>query len=159
MFILLTACQATGQILIGIDNQPSGILYQRAEDYVQRWYPEVIKIYVDETGVKTFEWRYPVEVTEVLNQNVLVLDFEEIKERVLEYIKFGFSFVKEMVKEEGGELTDQKIEVNKIVLTNVMIPIQDETDYQMLAPAWIIYYSQDRGVKTVRYLRLLRLML
>ena len=138
-----------GSVPLFIDNQPSGILYHRAEDYVKRWYPEVIKIYVDETGVKTFEWRYPVEVTEVLNQNVLVLDFEEIKERVLEYIKFGFSFVKEMLKEDGGELTDQKIEVNKIVLTNVMIPIKDQTDCQMLAPAWIIYYSQDRGVKTV----------
>ncbi len=138
-----------GNVPIYIDNQPSGILYQRAEEYVQRWYPEVIKIYVDETGVKTFVWKYPVEVMEVLNQNVLVLNFEEIKERVLEYIKFGFSFVKEMVKEDGGELIDQKIEVNKIVLTNVMIPIKDETDYQMLAPAWIIFYSQKRGVTTV----------
>lgn len=138
-----------GNVPIHIDNQPSGILYHRVEEYTQRWYPEVIRLYVDETGVKTFVWRYPIEVTEVLNQNVLVLGFEEIKERILKSIKFGFSYVKEMVKEDGGELTDQKIEVNKTVLTNVMIPIKDETEYQMLVPAWIIYYSQDRGVKTV----------
>lgn len=139
-----------GSVRIYIDNQPSGILYQRSEDYVQRWYPEVIRIYVDETGVKTFVWKYPVEVmVEVLNQNVLVLDFEEFKERVLEYIKFGFSFVKEMVEEDGGELTNQKIEVNKIVLTNVMIPIKDDTNHQMLAPAWIIYYTQECGMNTV----------
>lgn len=137
-----------GSVPLFIDNQPSGILYHRAEDYVKRWYPEVIKIYVDETGVKTFVWKYPVEVMEVLNQNVLVQDFEEIKERILKSIKFGFSYVKEMVKKDGGELTDQKIEVNKIVLTNVMIPIKDETDYQMLVPAWIIYYAQDFGIKT-----------
>lgn len=134
-----------GSVPIYIDNQPSGILYQRSEDYVQRWYPEVIKIYVDETGIRTFEWRYPVEVMEVLNQNVLVLSFDEIKERILEYIKLGFSYTIKQHK----DLTDQKIEVNKIVLTNVMIPIKDELDYQMLAPAWIIYYTQEVGVSTI----------
>jgi len=133
---------------IYIDNQPSGILYQRAEEYVQRWYPEVIKIYADEKGVNTFEWRYPIEIVEALNQNVLVLDFDDIKERVLEYIKYGFSYNVERRKEDSIELTDQKIEINKIVLTNVMIPVKDETDYQMLVPAWIIYYSQKIGAMT-----------
>lgn len=131
-----------------IDNQPSGVLYNPAEEYIQRWYPEAIRIYVDETGVKTFEWAYPVEVVEVLNENVLVLDFDTIKKRALEYVKFGFSYKVQRLKEENIELPDQKIEVYKIVLTNVMIPIKDDPEYQMLAPAWIIYYSEQIGVAT-----------
>ncbi len=134
-----------GSMPLYIDNQHSGVLYQSSEEYVQRWYPEVIKIYVDETGIKSFVWRYPIEVMEVLNQNVLVLSFDEIKERILEYIKLGFSYTIEKHK----DLTDQNIEVTKIVLTNVMIPIKDETDYQMLAPAWIIYYTQEAGVSKI----------
>jgi len=138
-----------GSVPLSIFSQPSGILYHRVEEYVQRWFPEEIKIYVDETGIKTFEWRNPIEVMEVLNRNVLVLGFDEIKERILEYIKFGFSYTVEKLKEKNAELTGQKIEVNKIVLTNVMIPIKNETDYQMLAPAWIIYYTQEVSDNTI----------
>ena len=31
-------------------NQQSGVLYQRSEDYAPRWYPETLRIYVDENG-------------------------------------------------------------------------------------------------------------
>ncbi len=134
-----------GSVPVYIDNQPSGILYIKSEDYIQRWYPEVMSVYVDETGIKTFDWRYPIEVTEILNQNVLVLSFDEIKERILDYIKFGFSHAVKTYNLSN----DQKIEVNKVVLTNVMIPVKDDPDHQMLAPTWLIYYTQQRGAMTI----------
>lgn len=133
-----------GSVPTSFFNQPSGILYQSDTDYTKRWHPEVINIYVDETGIKEFSWKYPVEVTEVLNKNVLVLNFDEIKQKILEYIKIGFSYH----KEKNANLPDQSIEISKIVLTNVMIPIKNVTDYQMLAPAWMIYYTQKEGDDT-----------
>lgn len=81
---------------------------------------ESIRIYVDETGIKTFEWENPIEIVEVLNQNVLVLNFEEVKERILGYIKYGYSYVAQQFKDMGSELSDQRIKIDKIVLTNVM---------------------------------------
>lgn len=146
----MTLCRNDGgSVPLNITSQHSGVLYYRSEDYTQRWYPEAIRIYVDETGVKTFAWKNPIEIVEVLNQNVLVLNFEEVKERILGYIKYGYSYVAQHFKGRGSELSGQKIKINKIVLTNVMVPIKNETEYQMLVPAWIIYYEQEAGMNTV----------
>ncbi len=146
----LTLCRNDGgSVPLNITSQHSGVLYYRSEDYTQRWYPEAMRIYVDDTGVKTFAWNNPIETVEVLNQNVLVLNFDEVKERILGYIKYGYSYVVQQFKDRGSELSDQKIKVKKIVLTNVMIPIKNETEYQMLVPAWIIYYDQEAGMNTV----------
>lgn len=38
--------------------------------------------------------------------------------------------------------------VDKIVLTNVLMPIKDDLQHQMLAPAWLVYntlYMYDEG--------------
>ena len=42
---------------------------------------------------------------------------------------------------------DIKLEVSldKVVLANVLVPIKDDLEYQMLAPAWIVYYSIELG--------------
>ena len=117
----------------------NGILDFESEDYVERWFPERIIIYVDETGIRSFYWSYPLDVVEVMNANVALLPFDEIKEWIRKYIKYGYN---QRLERDQAEYVCQ-ITVDKIVLSNVLVPIKDDLDHQMLVPAWLVYYSQE----------------
>ena len=122
-----------------ISRQLVGLLDFGSEEYVERWWPEIIKIYLDESGIRALIWNNPLEVVEVLNDNVSLMQFDEIKERIRKYINFGYS-----KRVENGQVSGEKhVSINKITLTNLLIPIKDELDYQMLVPAWLIYYKYE----------------
>ena len=130
-----------GCIPIYYDNQQSGILYMPSEDYAQRWFPEFARIYVDENGVRSFEWRNPLEIVETMNENVLLLEFDEIKGQITQAIELGYAYMSELMG--GGENT---VTVDRIVLTNVLVPMKNTVDYQMLVPAWVVFYEEDLGL-------------
>ena len=117
--------------------QMNGILDLETDDYVERWTPESIVIYVDSTGIRSFYWTNPIEVVEELNSNVKLLEFEDVQDRIRSYIEYGY--FRRM--ENGQIINDNKIIVEKIVLTNVLLPIKNDTDHQMIVPAWIIFYK------------------
>ncbi len=122
-------------------SQQTAVLYSPAEEYSKRWYPELINIYVDEKGIQSFSWQDTIVVEEVLNDNVLILNFEDIKTQVLKGIEYGSAYA----TEKYPDWSDSQIMISEVVLTNVMIPIKDDPAFQMLAPAWIVYYEQDLG--------------
>lgn len=132
-----------GGIPVCVDSGIYGILYYPSEDYIDRWKAETIKIYVDETGIRSFVWQNPLEVVEELNSNVPLKPLDEIKEKVREYIKFAYT-----KKTEGGKTPKRQIVISNIVLTNVLLPVKDESEYHMLVPAWIIYYEFEDGLGT-----------
>jgi len=120
-----------------------GMLYYPSEDYIDRWQAESITVYVDENGPRSFIWKHPLEVVEELNSNVPIVPIDEIKERVRNYIKYAF-----IKKTEGGKVQGLKISVSKTILTDVLIPMKDESAYHMLVPAWIVYYEFEDGLGT-----------
>ena len=122
-------------------NQQSGILYQRSEDYAPRWYPETLRLYVDENGVQEIEWERPLEIVETMNENVLLLEFDEIQGQITRAIENGYSYMSERMGGDGN----YAVTVDRIVLTNVLVPMRDTVDYQMLVPAWLVFYQQQMG--------------
>ena len=130
-----------GCIPVYYENQQSGILYRPAEDYAPRWFPEFARIYVDENGVQSFEWRNPLEIVETMNENVLLLEFDEIREQITQAIEHGYAYMSELMG--GGENT---VTVDRILLTNVLVPMRDTVEYQMLVPAWVVFYEEDLGL-------------
>lgn len=125
-------------------SQITGILYQSSEDYVYHWPQEYMTIYVDEHGIKGLFWEDPIDVVEELNTNVPIKTFDEIKDMIRKYIKFAFS-----KNFEGVDVLEQQIELTKVVLTNVLVPIKDVPEYHMLVPAWIVYYEQENSIGVV----------
>ena len=122
-------------------NQQTGYLYQRSEDYAPRWYPETLRIYVDENGIQSVNWQFPLEIVETMNENVLLLEFDEIKGQITQAIELGYAYMSELMG--GGENT---VTVDRIVLTNVLVPMKNTVDYQMLVPAWVVFYEEDLGL-------------
>ena len=122
-------------------NQQTGYLYQRSEDYAPRWYPEALRLYVDENGIQSFEWSRPLEIVETMNENVLLLEFDEIREQITQAIAHGYAYMSEKMGGSGN----YAVTVNRIVLTNVLVPMRDTVEYQMLVPAWLVFYQQQMG--------------
>lgn len=123
-----------------ISVQMGGLIDHYTEDFVERWFPEYIEIYVDETGVRSFSWNYPLEVTSVMNENIAILPFEDIKGYIENYMKFSMS-----QKTDANPDIKLEVSVDKVELANVLVPVKDDLEHQMLAPAWLVYYSiEDR---------------
>ena len=122
-------------------NQQTGYLYQRSEDYAPRWYPEALRLYVDENGVQEMEWDRPLEIVETMNENVLLLEFDEIRGQITQAIEHGYAYMSEKM---GGS-RQHEVTVTSIVLTNVLVPMRDTVEYQMLVPAWLVFYQQQMG--------------
>ena len=91
--------------------------------------------------MRSFEWRNPLEIVETMNENVLLLEFDEIKGQITQAIELGYAYMSELMG--GGENT---VTVDRIVLTNVLVPMKNTVDYQMLVPAWVVFYEEDLGL-------------
>lgn len=127
-----------GSIPVSFDSvQMSGLLDFSTEDFVERWRPETILIYVDEKGVRGFYWNNPLEVTDTMNENVSLMPFDDIKKKIKDYIKFGYA----NSVESGWVNGECNISVDKIVLANVLVPIKDDLEHQMFSPTWLVYYT------------------
>ena len=113
------------------------------EEYIEKWRPEIMTVYVDENGLQDLYWKFPLKVNGVLNQNVPLSSFEEIKESIRSYIKFAFSKIAQDDSYHGTD--DLQLSINKMVLTNMLIPVRNDPDVHMLVPAWVVYYQHVTG--------------
>ena len=91
--------------------------------------------------MQEIEWERPLEIVETMNENVLLLEFDEIQGQITRAIENGYSYMSERMGGEGN----YAVTVDRIVLTNVLVPMRDTVDYQMLVPAWLVFYQQQMG--------------
>jgi len=125
-----------GSVPVNIGAYQANITIDLSEEYTARWRPETITVYIDENGIKDFYWNNPLEIVEIMNENVPLMAFDDMKERIKGYIKYGFS----RSVDAGWITSDIGLSVNKIVLTNILVPIKDEYREQMMLPAWVVFY-------------------
>lgn len=99
-------------------------------DYKAPLYPEEIRIYVDEAGIaQSFSWSNPLKIEEKLNENVGLLPFEDIQQRIRDMLTYINSF------------NSNPIEVTSIELHMTIIDVKDHPEEAMYVPAWFIYYT------------------
>jgi len=103
------------------------------------WWPETITMYVDDSGVRWFQWRHPAENVGTLNENVSLMSFEDVKQSIKKYIRIGY--VPALEFKERYE--DIELNIDKIVLVSYYTKIKDDTEHRMFVPVWLIYYSYD----------------
>ncbi len=124
-----------------ISLRTSGLLNFAQTEYNERWRPESISVYVDGSGVRMFCWEDPVDVVEVLNTNVEILNFSEIKESIRKAVRFGCS------QTYFTETKDNYVilTIDKITLSNIAVPVKDSIEYDVLIPAWLVTYNYKVG--------------
>jgi hypothetical protein len=127
-----------------------GVLRHLKDDYAYKapFYPEEIRVYVDETGkAQSFSWSYPVEVEEKLTENAALLPFEDVQQRIRDILTF-INFNDEI-----------PVQVTNIDLNMAIVDVKDHPGEAMYVPAWFIYYTQtfddpETGEKEQQRLRL-----
>ena len=134
--------------IVGITDH--AIMISMKEDFAYRapLYPEEIQVYVDETGkAQSFVWSHPLETEGKVSENITLLPFEDVKQRIrdmLTFINFNDSL---------------PVQVKNIDLNMAIVDVKDHPGEAMYVPAWFIYYTQtfydiETGEKEQQKLRL-----
>lgn len=102
------------------------------KEYREPWRQENIQVIVNDNGVVGFLWEYPPEILEVLNENVAIMPYEEIKE-----IARGQLRRSQTVDEfEMTQNDSKKVEINRVVLNMMRVAQKDSPDSYYYLPVW-----------------------
>jgi hypothetical protein len=97
-------------------------------EYTAPFYIENIQMGVDEGGsVQWFSWTNPTRLTEKVSDNVILLPFEEVQEKVRKLLFFTYAY------------RYDAITVKRVEMKMTMIGIKDRPGEAMYVPAWFIY--------------------
>lgn len=116
------------------------IISNQSMIYRGPWLDERMEICIDETGIVDFKWINPVQVNEIINSNVEVLPFDDIKNIFLKQILITNAYV------EGSNIQHLEITINRITLGLAKIARKD-TDGYMYVPAWDFF-----GISNTQYI-------
>ncbi|MGE5494187.1 MAG: DUF6034 family protein [Burkholderiales bacterium] len=117
--------------ITGITNE--GLIYNISDDFAYKapLYPEEIRVYVNEAGkVQSFDWSYPLTIEEKVNENVALLPFEDVKQRIRDMFIYFNSYDKLPMK------------VTSIEMNMAIVDVKEHPEEAMYVPAWFIYYTE-----------------
>ena len=101
--------------------------------YVHAWEPEVLTVYVDDTGITAVEWDSYGSIGATLSQNVALLPFNELGT----YIKNGITS-QYAWDNNWGEENKREIDISHIELSMARIQVKDHPEKWELVPAFEI---------------------
>ncbi len=117
--------------ITGITGHAVGVYGKEEIHYNAPLYPEEVQLYVDEAGeTQSFVWLHPLEIEEKVTENIALLPFEDIKQRIrdmLTFINFNDSL---------------PVQVTNIDLNMAIVDVKDHPGEAMYVPVWFIYYTQ-----------------
>jgi hypothetical protein len=124
----------------GIINE--GVSFNVMDDFAYKapLYPEEIQVYVDEAGkAQSFEWAHPLETEEKENENVALLPFEDVKQRIRDMLFFVNYY------------NTSNINLTYIDMKMAIVNVKDHLEEAMYVPAWFIYYTKTYDNECLEY--------
>jgi hypothetical protein len=127
----------TYQDLLGVGDSIQIENYkQLAELYFEPYPYEYIKVSIDDTGIIEFDWRSPYKVSDIIANNVSILDFETIKQIFKKYIFYIGAW-----SDEGNDSIGRKVSIDNITLGLMRIINPNKTDEYLIVPVWDFFGS------------------
>ena len=112
------------------DGATSGFLsYADIPTYNAGMGNESLKIYVSDQGVESFAWVNPYVVQEIVNEDVRLMPFDEMKEILKRSISVGVAYLNDRA---GYELR-----VEQLILTLSVQRVRNEKELAYLMPTWV----------------------
>lgn len=93
----------------------------------------MVSVFVDANGVYTCGVRGLAKQTEVLYENVALLPFDMLLERIERQMVYQHA-------SQGERVSKQAVKIQSISLYLSMINIKDKLGYGMLIPSWTVEY-------------------
>lgn len=116
------------KMFLNQNEDQSGETSPNINQYNQYWGDEHITVFVDRRGVVQCEWAYPSKIANVINENVNLLPFSEVKEQILNQLKLERVYHIEGLKYD--------VYIDKIVLGYSKVIEKDSNNEYMLIPTW-----------------------
>ncbi len=108
------------------DNEP---------EFIPPWKQEEIVMFISEHGIEYFYWGGLSEIKDTVSENVQLLSFEDIKQRIAQQIRYKHMWIGD---EQGAVMS---INVDRVVLGLAMISAKDNLEEGLLVPAWYALYD------------------
>ena len=112
--------------------------------YSAPWDREMIAIFVDDSGLYKIDVRGLGEETETLYENVKLLPFDKLIERIKRQLIYQHAF-------HEDNITEQAVLIETINLGLSVINIKNKPGYGMLIPSWTVYYLFTYNESGVEY--------
>lgn len=109
-----------------------------SDNFRNPWTPEYILIEVNDSGVVSFQWHNPIDITDITCENVKVMTLSEAQAAFLTNMEFL------VANASIGEYDTQnlKVEINCVEFGYQFLPIRDTYNEFWLVPCWV-FYGQD----------------
>lgn len=105
--------------------------YKGGKDFVKKeWTGESIDICINDSGIVTFNYNVPIEITETVVENAKMKKFANIQKN---FEKMVTTVYAQNQDEEKNEVT---INIDKVVLRYMRISEKDSFDTGLLVPVW-----------------------
>lgn len=109
----------------------SGASHPKEDAMASFWVYEELECMVDRTGVFSFMWSDPIEVSETVNEDAKLKPFSEIREI--------FEKMMRMKYEPQAEQSELDFEINRVTLCLHRIVEKNSNASGLLVPAWNFY--------------------
>lgn len=114
------------------------------------WNPEYLYIVVQNHDIVKVTWENPSEVSEVVNENVQTLSWDEIQEIFKTQMDYLLLPENNKINQDGtGALRELQININRIELGLTKVLMKDSQDDYKLIPTWsFMGYDQNTQSKS-----------
>lgn len=100
--------------------------------YSEPWNQECMALYVTAEGVQMFSWNFRKKVIGTANENVQILPFEQVQERIRTLLEFGVR--------EGS---NNPIYITRMTLGSAIQQVANQGNEAFMAPAWMIFFTTE----------------
>lgn len=120
---------------------------QYSGEYDELWNYEFMSFYIDDTGILAFTWDNPKDVTQIINTDVKLLPFENIKQIFRDQISIRNKWLDERV----GYYDETDLSITRVELGMMVIKSKDAQNEYLAVPVWDFFgaYSTVRSDKAV----------
>lgn len=105
------------------------------QEYQMYWAQEEITVFVSADGIQEFIWGYRKKVVDVANENVQIMPFEQVQERIRTLLEFGV--------QEGN---NDPVHINRIILGSAIQQIPDQGEEAFMVPAWMVFFTPESDI-------------
>ena len=100
---------------------------------------EKMTIFIDDKGLAGFEWNAPMRMDQIVNDNVVILPFEQLQETARAALLLHFN---ELSEKYSDQVTHVSVHINYITLGLARINKKDARGKYQLIPVWDFYGVQ-----------------
>ena len=100
---------------------------------------EELRLFADEEGVKLISFEAPKMIVGIESQNVELLPFGQVQDRIKQGLVYGLTQWAQRLKENEPELK-LNVEIYRIGLTSYTLHVPNSEDYYEM-PCYVVYFD------------------